>query len=123
MCEKKESELAAGAEAGTEYNSSNAKYIAYGAGYGSIPYFEGGVGTGSHIKVFEACGIKCELERHHKNTDFYILKKVKQEAPAPEVVTETESTKKLLTIADTMKRGFDELAAAATATTPESVKA
>ena len=45
------------------------------------------VGTNAHIRVFETCGIKCELERHHKNTDFYIFKKEKQEAPAPESVT------------------------------------
>jgi len=87
LCIAKEKALEAGKQAGNEYNSSNTDLIAYGAGYGAIPYFKGGVGTGSHIRVFEACGIKCELERHHKNTDFYMFKKVKQEAPAPESVT------------------------------------
>ena len=75
LCEKKEAALKSGAAAGNEYSSSNADLIAYGAGYGAIPYFEGGVGTNAHRNVFEACGLACQLERHHKNSDFYIFKK------------------------------------------------
>lgn len=53
---------------GTE---SNRDFIHYGAGYGVLPYFEGGVGMSSFKGVFEACGFKCTAENGTKYTDFY----------------------------------------------------
>lgn len=53
---------------GTE---SNANFIHYGAGYGVLPYFEGGVGMSSFRGVFEACGFKCTACNETKTTDFY----------------------------------------------------
>lgn len=120
LCTAKEKALEAGKQTGNEYNSSNADLIAYGAGYGAIPYFEGGVGVNSHISVFKACGIKCEFERHYKNTAIYIMKA--EEKPEPAAAPERENSKvtALDRIAATMRGGFDEIAAAA-AKDPETV--
>lgn len=38
--------------------ASNRECIAYGAGYGVMPYFEGGVGLISLVNVLQACGLK-----------------------------------------------------------------
>lgn len=51
--------------------SSNADLIHYGAGYGVLPYFEGGVGMTSFRGVFEKCGLKCTHTHETKTTDFY----------------------------------------------------
>lgn len=51
--------------------SSNADLIHYGAGYGVLPYFEGGVGMTSFRGVFEACGLKCTHTHETKTTDYY----------------------------------------------------
>ena len=40
---------------------SNRECIAYGAGYGVLPYFEGGVGLSSTECVFNACGLKMKI--------------------------------------------------------------
>lgn len=51
--------------------SRNADLIHYGAGYGVLPYFEGGVGMTSFKGVFEACGLKCTHSNHTKTSDYY----------------------------------------------------
>lgn len=70
LCDKKEAAIldSATPSAGSR---SNEKYIHYGAGYGAIPYFEGGVGMSSLRGVFEACGYKLETESHGKSYDYY----------------------------------------------------
>ena len=127
LCNKKESALEAGQSASGKWNDSNAKMIAYGAGYGAIPYMEGGVGTSAHIAVFKACGIACELERHHKNSAFYIFKAEPVQETATETTTETEpeTAGSLDTIRGRMIDGFNGIAAAATntETAPEVVTA
>ena len=62
---------------GTE---SNANFIHYGAGYGVLPYFEGGVGINSFRGVFEACGFKCTVDEGTKTSDFYFFEKVREVA-------------------------------------------
>ncbi len=57
-------------------SESNRDFIHYGAGYGVLPYFEGGVGMSSFRGVFEACGFKCTADRETKHTDFYFFEKV-----------------------------------------------
>lgn len=57
---------------GTE---SNADFIHYGAGYGVLPYFEGGVGINSFRGVFKACGFKCTADTSTKTSDFYHFEK------------------------------------------------
>lgn len=57
--------------------SSNSKLIHYGAGYGVLPYFEGGVGMESFRGVFEACGLKLTHENHASRTnDYYYFERV-----------------------------------------------
>lgn len=51
--------------------ASNADLIHYGAGYGVLPYFEGGVGMTSFRGVFEACGLRCTHTHETKTTDYY----------------------------------------------------
>lgn len=57
-------------------SESNRDFIHYGAGYGVLPYFEGGVGISSFKGVFEACGYKCTADHETKYTDFYHFEKV-----------------------------------------------
>lgn len=52
-------------------DASNADLIHYGAGYGVLPYFEGGVGMTSFRGVFEACGLRCTHTHETKTTDYY----------------------------------------------------
>lgn len=54
---------------------SNRHFINYGAGYGVLPYFEGGVGMASFCGVFEKCGLKCTVHNETKRTDFYYFEK------------------------------------------------
>jgi hypothetical protein len=54
----KENAINAGTTPTNEINESNEKYIAYGAGYGALPYFEGGCGTNSTLTCIEKCGFK-----------------------------------------------------------------
>ncbi len=59
---------------------SNRYCIAYGAGYGVLPYFEGGVGMGSFYNVFEACGMKVtERDERGKHYDFYYIERGENE--------------------------------------------
>lgn len=55
--------------------SSNATCIAYGAGYGAIPYFEGGVGFSSLEAVLNKCGFTLNHRNHTKTTDYYYFKR------------------------------------------------
>ncbi len=57
-------------------SESNRDFIHYGAGYGVLPYFEGGVGISSFKGVFEACGYKCTADNGTKYTDFYHFEKM-----------------------------------------------
>lgn len=52
-------------------SETNRDFINYGAGYGVLPYFEGGVGMTSFRGVFEACGLKCTHSHETKTTDYY----------------------------------------------------
>lgn len=70
----KEKALQDGWEYGGQLNAkteSNADCIAYGAGYGTLPYFEGGVGMSSLIRVFEKCGLTLKASHSGKHYDFY----------------------------------------------------
>lgn len=61
-----------------ESNTSNNSLIHYGAGYGALPYFEGGVGISSFRGVFEKCGFKCVSQHETKHTDYYHFAKVEK---------------------------------------------
>lgn len=55
---------------------NNRACIAYGAGYGALPYFEGGVGMSSMESVFNACGLKLKnFSQPDKGADFYYFEK------------------------------------------------
>ncbi len=70
-------EAIAAAEKGYAFGcESNRDFIHYGAGYGVLPYFEGGVGISSFYGVFEACGFKCTAQHETKHTDYYFFEKV-----------------------------------------------
>lgn len=78
LCECKENAIKAGKKSKNplEINSaSNATLIAYGAGYGAIPYFEGGVGMSSFELVFNACGFVLDHSHETDNTDYYFFTK------------------------------------------------
>lgn len=64
-------EVRAKGEKPTAWNVGNGAYIAYGAGYGVLPYFEGGTGMSSFEAVFNACGFKLHHQSHTKTTDYY----------------------------------------------------
>lgn len=50
---------------------TNRDFIHYGAGYGILPYFEGGVGMSSFRGVFEACGLRCTRSHETKTRNYY----------------------------------------------------
>lgn len=52
---------------------TNRAFLHYGAGYGVLPYFEGGVGMSSFLGVFEACGLKCTHSHETKTSDYYFF--------------------------------------------------
>lgn len=52
----------------------NRYIIGYGAGYSSIPYFEGGVGASCFWSIFKKLGFNV-TENHGKTTDFYSITK------------------------------------------------
>ena len=55
-------------------NYSNAKCIAYGAGYGAIPYYEGGVGINSTLDTLKKCGFTLVTsDRSGKHDDYFYL--------------------------------------------------
>lgn len=53
---------------------SNGSICGYGAGYGAIPYFEGGVGASCFWSILEKCGFKTS-GHHGKHNDFYSVEK------------------------------------------------
>lgn len=53
---------------------SNGEICGCGAGYGAIPYFEGGVGASCFWSIFEKCGYKTS-GHHSKHSDFYSVEK------------------------------------------------
>lgn len=54
---------------------SNRDAIHYGAGYGILPYFEGGTGWSSFAGVFVACGYKITAERGARTSDYFYIEK------------------------------------------------
>lgn len=79
----KEKALQAGYDpesAKTHGPESNRHCIAYGAGYGTLPYFEGGVGMASFYGVVNACGMKViERDERGKHYDFYYIERGENE--------------------------------------------
>ena len=45
--------------------------ISYGAGYGVLPYFEGGVGMIAHEQIFRSCGLNRTTYHGTKHADHY----------------------------------------------------
>lgn len=76
LADKKEAAINSGIVASGEANESNKKFIAYGAGYGAIPYFEGGVGMSSFENVFNACGLRLKNQHHTKISSYYYYEKI-----------------------------------------------
>lgn len=54
-------------------NESNRDTIHYGAGYGILPYFEGGTGWSSFAGVFEKCGYTVTHHHSTKHSDYYFI--------------------------------------------------
>lgn len=52
----------------------NEPVCGYGAGYGAVPYFEGGVGVDCFWRFFEKCGYKI-ITHWTKTTDFYLIER------------------------------------------------
>lgn len=53
---------------------SNSNICGYGAGYGAIPYFEGGVGASCFWSILKKCGFSTSCH-HGKHSDFYSVSK------------------------------------------------
>lgn len=51
-------------------------YVGYGAGYGILPSFEGGVGVSSHRQIFANCGYTWETVSNGKTFDAYRITKL-----------------------------------------------
>lgn len=71
LCDRKEIALNNGVTSGDKINPDNSAYIHYGAGYGAIPYFEGGVGMSSFEGVFNVCGLTLKHQNSSKTTNYY----------------------------------------------------
>lgn len=71
----KRSKAAERAEWTTHGIMSNAQLIHYGAGYGILPYFEGGTGWSSFAGVFAVCGYKITEHRELKTSDYFYIEK------------------------------------------------
>lgn len=56
-------------------SENNCDAIHYGAGYGILPYFEGGTGWSSFAGVFAACGYKITESRSAKYSDYFYIEK------------------------------------------------
>lgn len=70
LCDMKEAALQAGVTANRK-TRSNETYIEYGAGYGAIPYFEGGVGFSCFERIFEKAGFKRTAYNSGKTFEYY----------------------------------------------------
>lgn len=55
------------------------EYLGYGSGYSIIPYFEGGVGTGSHESICRNIGLEMRHVSNMKSSDVFIVEKKVQE--------------------------------------------
>ena len=55
-------------------NINNHDILGYGAGYGVLPYFEGGVGVSSLMNIFKKLGYNV-TEYHTEKSDFYTITK------------------------------------------------
>lgn len=77
----KEKALAGGwrPESKNPYAPGNGGCIHYGAGYGTLPYFEGGVGMSSFEGVFNACGLKMTHIADGRHYDHYIFERVEKQ--------------------------------------------
>ena len=76
ICAVKNDRMGADDAAAHVWNTSNANYIAYGAGYGAIPYFEGGCGIDSTLSTLKAIGFDIETRRQpDRGDDVYTLKR------------------------------------------------
>lgn len=53
---------------------SNGEICGYGAGYGAVPYFEGGVGASCFWSILEKCGfrVRCHYTKH---SNYYSVEK------------------------------------------------
>lgn len=58
-----------------EARTSNNSIIGYGSGYGTLPYFEGGVGVSCFRSIFEKCGFKWTNTSSGKTFDSYHVEK------------------------------------------------
>lgn len=56
---------------------SNGSICGYGAGYGAIPYFEGGVGVSCFWSIFKKCGFSISCH-HGRHSDFYSVEPKKE---------------------------------------------
>lgn len=56
---------------------SNGSICGYGAGYGAIPYFEGGVGASCFWSIFKKCGFSTSCN-HGRHSDFYSVEPEKE---------------------------------------------
>lgn len=76
-CKEKALENGYNPENGKGYSGieSNAECINYGAGYGTLPYFEGGVGMSSFEGVFNACGLRLVSRHSTKHSDYYYFER------------------------------------------------
>lgn len=53
---------------------SNGEICGYGAGYGAVPYFEGGAGSSCFWEILKKCGFKT-TGHHGKHSDYYSVEK------------------------------------------------
>lgn len=53
---------------------SNGDICGYGAGYGAVPYFEGGVGASCFWSILKKCGFSTTCH-HGKHSDFYSVER------------------------------------------------
>lgn len=58
---------------------SRRDFIGYGAGYGVLPYFEGGCGVSVYNKIFSACGFVFKCTASGKTFDAYTITKEAQQ--------------------------------------------
>jgi len=55
-------------------SNSSHEVLGYGAGYGVLPYFEGGVGVSAFYKIFNNLGLEFKSVAHGKTFDVYTVK-------------------------------------------------
>lgn len=60
----------------SNYKKSNREVFGYGAGYGILPSFEGGVGVSCYDRIFNNIGYKFETVSSGKTFDVYRVSKV-----------------------------------------------